>query len=170
MWTLVIAFLVLILLALLLRMVDSLPQKHQKSSSDSLPYERNRHFLSEHEKAFFELLIGVAPRDVYVCPQVCFGSVLEVRANSENYLGSLNKIKSKRIDYLLCDRDSLTPLVAVELDDSSHDSPGRQVRDTFVDDACRSAGLKILHFRGRQAFDPRGLQEALHSAIAQARA
>lgn len=125
----IIGFVALILLALLLRMLDSQP--HRTLEPDA---------------------------------------IFMVRASGSDYRSNRNKIQSKLVDYLLCDKASLVPLVAIELDDSSHDSTRRQERDSFVDEACKSAGLKLLHFRGQQAFDSRALQETLRSAIEQARA
>ena len=162
-------FVALMLLALLLRMLDSQPQKNPDLGNSALPYQREQYLLTGHEKAFFDLLITAAPSDVYVCPQVGLSAILKVRPGSKKRTSYQNRIHQKRIDYLICDKASLRSLVVVELDDSSHDSPKRQDRDTFLDDACKSAGLKILHFRGRQAFDPAKLQQTLHSAVSEAR-
>lgn len=71
---------------------------------------------------------------------------------------------------MLCDRHTLASLVAIELDDSTRDSPMRQARDALVDEACRTAGLPILHFRGQQDFDRRALEQTLQCAVSQARA
>lgn len=114
--------------------------------------------------------MAAVPNDVYICPQVGLAAILKVRSGCENRGGHENRIRQKRVDYLLCARASMKPLVVVELDDSSHDAPKRQDRDAFLDNAGEAAGLKILHFRGRLAFDPGTLREALHSAIEQARA
>ena len=80
-----------------------------------------------------------------------------------------NRVQAKRIDFLLCDKRTLTPLVAVELDDSSHDSPKRAKRDDFVDKACASAGLAILHFRVRKHYDREEIGRILEPTIHEAR-
>ena len=134
-----------------------------------LPYERKRYLLTIPEKSFFNLLSTAVSDDVYICPQVCFGGVLNVTATAREYQSFWNRVQAKRIDFLLCDKRTLTPLVAVELDNSSHDSPNRIERDDFVDEACASAGLAILHFRVRKYYDRQEIGRILQSTISQAR-
>lgn len=43
------------------------------------------------------------------------------------------------MDFLLCDRESLQPLLAIELDGHSHNRPGHQARDKFVDGVFAAA-------------------------------
>jgi len=59
--------------------------------------------------------------------------------------GYRNKIARKHLGFLLYDRESLKPLLAIELDDSSHNRPDRQARDKFVDGVFAAAGLPLLH-------------------------
>lgn len=140
-----------------------------RTHAPDLPYERKRYLLTIPEKSFFDLLSGAVSDDIYICPQVCFGGVLNVTATAREYQSHWNRVQAKRIDFLLCDKRTLTPLVAVELDDSSHDSPNRIERDNFVDEACASAGLAILHFRVRKYFDRQEIGRILQSTISQAR-
>lgn len=60
-------------------------------------------------------------------------------------LGALRRVSQKHVDFVLCDKTTLRPLVAVELDDGSHDRADRQERDRFVDGAYAQAGLPLLH-------------------------
>ncbi len=62
------------------------------------------------------------------------------------------QVSSKHVDFVLCDRDTLAPVCAIELDDSSHQAPDRRERDQFVDGVFQSAGLALLHFRARRTY------------------
>ncbi len=66
--------------------------------------------------------------------------------NQNNY-SDFNKIKSKHIDFALCDKQTLAPLLLIELDDSSHNNPNRRNRDDFVNQSLVQAGYKIIHIR-----------------------
>lgn len=37
------------------------------------------------------------------------------------------------INFVLCDKENIEPLIAIELDDSSHGRPDRMARDIFID-------------------------------------
>ena len=50
-----------------------------------------------------------------------------------------NRIQSKHVDFVLCPRDKLSPVLVIELDDASHEEEARRDRDTFVDAALTAA-------------------------------
>ena len=54
--------------------------------------------------------------------------------------------------FLLCDPVSLQPLVALELDDKSHQRKDRQKRDAFVDGVFKAAGIALVHIPVRRAY------------------
>ena len=58
-----------------------------------------------------------------------------------------NKIYRKHVDFLICDRDTLKPIVAIELDDSTHARENRQLRDEFVNQIFTAAKLPLIHIK-----------------------
>ena len=71
---------------------------------------------------------------------------LEHRIKGQSWNGALNKIDRKSIDFLICTND-MSPLIAVELDDSTHNQPRRKERDNFVNSIISDAGISLLRFR-----------------------
>ena len=47
---------------------------------------------------------------------------------------------AKHLDFVICNKD-LAPVVAIELDDASHDAEDREERDDFVDAVLRAGEL-----------------------------
>lgn len=64
-----------------------------------------------------------------------------------------NKIQSKHVDFLICDKENIKPVLAIELDDSSHLKIDRILRDTLVDKIFESAKLPILHIKTSANYD-----------------
>jgi len=166
-----------VLVALVLRMVAavrsalSLGRKTpaEKMWGQATPYTRKPYLLSVPEKRFYDILAEVVPLDVCICPQVSLGGILDVTSDPRDYLRHWNRISSKRLDFLLCDRNTLSPLVAIELDDASHDAPRRQKRDRFVENALASAGLAILRFRVHRSYRIGDIEAAVGEATRAAR-
>jgi len=63
---------------------------------------------------------------------------------SESRQSHQNRVQSKHVDFVICDRATIRPLVAVELDDSSHARIGAGVPDEFVDAALTAATLPLV--------------------------
>lgn len=53
---------------------------------------------------------------------------------------------------MLCDRGTLRPLVAIELDDRSHEAERRRARDLRLEDILAAAGLPLIRLPVRNAY------------------
>ena len=80
---------------------------------------------------------------------------------NKNYQTIFNKISRKHVDYLICDTITAKPIVAIELDDSSHLKEHRIERDIFVNGIFDTAGLSLV----RVPINERYNVEYLHSLI-----
>jgi hypothetical protein len=55
----------------------------------------------------------------------------------------------------------MRPLVAIELDEPSHDQPHRQARDAEVEQLLKLAGLPLVRLRTRYAYKTTELEAML---------
>jgi len=106
------------------------------------PYFRKRFLLSKPEKYFYNIL-----REAFgahtVLAKVRLADLVEANRGHPNWQANFNRIKSKHIDFVVCDA-WLCPLVAVELDGSSHERADRQRRDALVDQILADVSLEIV--------------------------
>lgn len=116
------------------------------------PYEKKKYLLTIAEKNFYDILsLAITDTNYYICPKVRLADIIYV-GKTDKRQSYFNKIQSKHIDFLLCDKNSLSPLLAIELDDSSHLKDDRIDRDAFLDKALKSAGLKLIRFKVQQSY------------------
>lgn len=80
---------------------------------------------------------------------------------ADNYYKHFNKIKAKHIDFLLVDKYTYRPLVAIELDDSSHELENRKHRDNFLEKALNSSNLNLVRFKTYHAYKVSDIREKL---------
>ena len=93
-------------------------------TEQAYPYER-KNLLSKNEYTFFRVLNDFCTKkDLIFCPKVRMEDFLSV-TDKQNYTKYRGYIKSRHIDFLLCDR-SLHVLCGIELDDKSHDTAKAQ--------------------------------------------
>ncbi len=102
-----------------------------------------------------------------IYPSVRLAEVLEVNGSSDrsSWQSAFNRISSKQADFVLCDAVTTEPLMVIELDDNSHTRRDRQSRDDFVDEACASAGLPILHIKAAGSYDAKLLAQKITEAL-----
>jgi hypothetical protein len=111
--------------------------------ADLLPYSKRNFFFSAAERSFYEVLRRLAP-DHPLFAKVRLADLVYVSKGAASRQSHLNRIDRKHLDFVLCGKD-FAPIVAIELDDSSHDDKQRQSRDEFVDRVLATAGLPIVH-------------------------
>jgi len=124
-----------------IKYMEQKPGKEEK-----LPYKKREELMTRAEKEFFDVLERVVNNCYYIVPQVKISSIVAV-PNIKNYYHYLNKIDRKTIDFVLFDKKSFSPIMAIELDDSSHDKEERMKRDKFIDAVMNTVGLKITHIK-----------------------
>ncbi len=86
-------------------------------------------------------------------------------ANRSAWQTALNQITSKQVDFVVCDGTTTRPLLVVEFDDPTHERADRKGRDEFVDRACQSAGLPILHVRSAAAYNVQDLAKRITDCL-----
>lgn len=158
--------LLLIFISVCLILVNFLIQrfnKNEKILDDNLPYMKKKYLLTLNEKNFYEILkLTIKDTNYYICPMVRVADVIYVdRKKTDKWQYHFNKIVGKHIDFLLCDRETMTPLVAIELDDKSHERQDRIERDKFLNNAFQSAGIKLIRFKTNKSYNLSNIKEKL---------
>jgi len=84
---------------------------------------------------------------------------------TQNWQSHQNRVNAKHADFVLCDKKKLSPVLAIELDDSSHKSSSRQERDNFVNEVFRTAGLPLLRITAKRSYALKELTEMIQKEI-----
>lgn len=134
-------------------------------AKETLPYERVQYLLTKAERSFFGVLESSLSESYLIFAKVRLADLIKVHSKTESRQTFFNRIQSKHIDFVICDREYIRPLVAVELDDSSHKKTNRQDRDEFVDDALNAAGLPLVRFQAKTAYNRQEVAETLNRVL-----
>ena len=135
-------------------------------SREDLPYEKCEYLLTKAEKSFFLVLVQAVPQDHAVFPKTRLADLIKIRKGVEKWQSHFNRISAKHADFVVCDRQWITPRLVIELDDASHGESRRAERDDFIDAALKAAGLPVLHVKARAAYDARELGKQIAELLA----
>jgi hypothetical protein len=127
-------------------------QDMSPTADTPLSYRLTDKFLSAAELSFYRALLDAVAGQAVICAKVNLSDVFFVSRSDENPQAARNKIDRKHVDFLLCERQTMRPLVGVELDDSSHARADRQARDEFVDRVFQAASLPLIHVPAQAAY------------------
>ena len=98
---------------------------------EKLPYELNETILTERERAFYRILKPIADKlELQICPKVRVADIVSIKKGTKDWQKWFNKIRSKHVDFLLCDYD-MNIVLMIELDDRSHESERAKKNDAL---------------------------------------
>ena len=127
------------------------------------PYRRRSGLFTPTEKSFLSVLDHAVGTTHRVFGKVRLADIIDVRHVKSRgaWRTAFNRISSKHIDFLVCDRDALRIVAAIELDDASHDAPARQSRDRFVEHALAAAGVELVRVPVASTYDLSSLRQRI---------
>ena len=152
--TIAIAFVVTLLIIWIVQVYKRRPLK----------YKRVDAIVTAAERTFYFALQEAVGDRFYIFTKVRMADVLlPVSAEDRSrWRSAFNKVACKHFDYVLCDAE-LKIVLAVELDDVSHQRADRQERDKFVDWACKSAGFTLLRIAPQKKYDVARLRRRIYT-------
>lgn len=123
-----------------------LDDQAEKESVSQYPYHLRDDFLSPAELNFYRVLQTVVADWAIIFTKVSLGDLFYAQTGDFNQNQAYrNKIDRKHVDFLLCDPQTIRPILGIELDDKSHQRGDRQERDKFVNQVFAAAQLSLVH-------------------------
>lgn len=109
------------------------------------PYKRRRSFLTSPEQELFLILqTANVNGNFLIFPQLHLSTLLEVKEDADDLRGKFDWLNKLYVDFVLFDEETLQPLLAIELNDSTHFWGSRKARDQFVKKALEENGIPLF--------------------------
>lgn len=128
-------------------------------------YARKKFFMSRAEHEFYDVLTNAVGGQYFIFAQVHLPTLLDEKVKGQNWHAAFRHIDEKSVDFVLCDKAYISPVLAIELDDRSHDAQDRIVRDGEVERIFKAAGLPLLRIKNNGVFDAGDLTAKISSAL-----
>jgi hypothetical protein len=132
-------------------------------------FKSRQSVLTPVERQLYGALTIAIERLYHILAQVHLASIVDGTVVGQNWRGAFRHIDEKSVDFLLCDVRRMSPVLAIELDNSSHLRADHQARDWEVERILRDDGLPLLRLRVRRSFDPVELADRVAEALGETR-
>lgn len=155
-----IGLLVLVVLFLILFLV--LPPVKERAK---YIYKIKEYVMSKPEQACFNVFKEIIGEKYYIFPQIHLPTFLDHKIVGQNWFGAFRHIDEKSVDFVLADKQTFLPVLAVELDEKSHEQPIRQDRDKEVERILDDAKMPLLRIRNEDLRDKKELLKKIEERI-----
>lgn len=104
--------------------------------------QKNKYLLTKNELSFFYKLKSITDKyNLYIFPKVRMADII----NTKNF-NDFNKIKSKHIDFTICNK-YCSPILFIELDDNSHHNYIHKENDIKKDYIMENAKANLIRIK-----------------------
>lgn len=151
--TILIIFIVLIVIVFIISKYFPEVFSQNTKSKPLYNYKRKDFLITRAEHEFFDILVEILGNQYYVFPQIHLCDILDNKVVGQNWKSAFRHINEKSVDYVICDRAYIKPLLAIELDDKTHVQEKRKERDEEVERILSDAQLPLLRFSNHGNFN-----------------
>lgn len=120
-----------------------MPSK-SKQNYDLSKYSLKTSIVTPVEKWMYNVIQSELPENFLITPKIGMKDFIDIK-KGKDFMRHFTHIAQKHIDFLICEKDTLSPVLGIEIDDSSHQKESRRDRDQSVDEIYNAIGLKVLH-------------------------
>ena len=107
-------------------------------------YNRKYFIMTEREQEFYKKLKLVCGDSILIFPQIHLSSLFFHNVKGQNFKLAFRFINRLSVDFVLVDSRNFKTLLAIELDDSTHNEKDRVKRDLIVNDIFKKANFPLL--------------------------
>jgi len=125
------------------------------ASAEPAQYRKRESVFTYREHALYKVLIEEVGDEYLIFAKVRLGDFVFLANEPADRKYHNNQIQCKHVDFLLCEKDTQQPLMAIELDDSSHEKYDRRESDEFKSRLFAEVGLQLLRVKVQSTY-PRG--------------
>lgn len=109
-------------------------------------YFAKKQIMTNAEKVFYDKLLATVGENYYVVPQAHLSMFIDHKVKGQNWKAAFSTINGKSVDFLIVEKTTQKPALAIELDDYTHSRPDRVKRDAIVQEILSRAGIPLERY------------------------
>lgn len=125
-------------------------------------FEKEENLLSTAENSFHLVIKKIFLNEYSIFAKVRLADL--VRVKGQNRMSGFGMIKSKHIDFIISDLKTSKVLLAIELDDNSHNKKSTQKSDNIKNNVLEEAGIPLLRVKAKKTYNLQELQNQIEKA------
>lgn len=147
-------FVILFIIVIAIVAVVNLIKTKVGKSIERYPYKKKKKLFTQTELKFYTELKAVVNQKYEVFGMVRLEDIINVEKGIERKkaYGFRGRIKSRHVDFVLCNPEDCNIVAAIELDDKTHRSKKAIEADRFKNKALKDAGLTLIRFNVSKSY------------------
>lgn len=135
---------IIVSFVIIIKAIVSGSETQKTSTLYNYRYNRKYAIMTEREVEFYKKLKFVCGENILIFPQIHLSNLFFHNIKGQNFKSAFKFINKLSVDFVLVDSRNFKTLMAIELDDSTHNDQERIRRDLIVNDIFKKANFPLL--------------------------
>lgn len=133
----------------------------------AFPFRRKPSLFTPVEQSFLGLIEQSAGHEFRVVCRVRLSDLVQVRQNTAKKQAgaALSRASSRQLDFVLCDKTDMTPVLAIDLVHNNGKEGYKAQRDWFVSGALDAAGVPHVRIKVKSGYTVEEIRECLETKL-----
>lgn len=122
--------------------------------------------LTSTEQAFYnQLKEALKHYNVEIHYKIRLADIFKVKYRNKYYETNFSRIMAKHIDFIVADKNKAEAIIAIELDDASHEKEESYKNDTFKNILFEASDIRLHRIKVQPVYDFTELKQMLKSYL-----
>lgn len=158
----------LVIVLMILLIVVAVSAIKLSSNSMAFPYRKKSNLFTPVERKFLDLLEASVGNQYRIICRVRLADILAVRQgiDKKTSRSALMRAGGRQLDFVLCSKSDLSPVVAVDLVHQNGKQGYKNQRDWFVNGALDAARIPLVRIKVKAGYKPQDIRECIEAKLA----
>jgi hypothetical protein len=133
----------------------------------AFPFKRKPQLFTPVEHSFLNLIEQAVGREFRIMCRVKLSDVLAVHQSTNKKVASqaLSRASSRQLDFVLVDKQSMSPVLAIDLVHNQGKEGYKTQKDWFVSGALDAAGVPLARIKVKPGYKVEDIRECLENKL-----
>jgi hypothetical protein len=140
-----------------------------KYSNDQIefPFAVKRQLFTAAERQFLNLIENAVDGEFRVISRVRLSDLLSLRKDASHKIAksALIRAGAKQVDFVLCDKNDMTPIMAIDLVYGTGPNGHNTQRDFFVNGALETASIPHVRIKAKGGYSAVDIRECIEAKL-----
>ena len=133
----------------------------------AFPFKKKGNLFTPAERTFLALIEEAVGNDFRILCRVKMSDILSIRQSTDKKISqnATTRANSKHLDFVLCSKEDMSPVIAIDLVHAKGKDGYKSQRDYFVSGALDAAHIPHVRIKVRSGYKARDIRECIQAKL-----
>lgn len=133
----------------------------------AFPFKKNINLFTQVERTFLTLIEEAVGGQFKVLCRVKLNDIVSLRQNADKKTAqaAISRANSRHLDFVLCSKEDMTPVIAIDLVHNHGKDGYKSQRDWFVSGALDAARIPHVRIRVKSGYKAKDIRDCIEAKL-----